>query len=162
MIPMGLVLIQNIGIEIRKAQDLHQTPAKFMLCIAIINIIITIPMAKEYGAIGSAIGTSIAVVINQIFINFYYFLVCGLDIKLFLKQILIFSKGLIIPIIVGCLMISNKGKFNDITFLSMVIPYIIIYFISLYYFSFEKYEKDLFIGQPYNKISNIVNRYVKK
>ncbi|SFF09029.1 lipopolysaccharide biosynthesis protein [Trichococcus pasteurii] len=153
MIPMLTSLIQNIGIEIRKAQNKHKTAAFFMTLVACINILISIPLAKYYGAIGSAIGTSIAVIINQIFINVYYHKVIGLDILLFWKEIIQLSKGAFIPICTAIVMMMNKNHFADLTFLLLAIPFSVLYLLSMYKFGLNNFEKKLFFNDNLKKLS---------
>jgi len=153
MAPMVVALIQNIGIEIRKAKNKHKIPAVFMIVVAFVNIIITIPLAVNYGAIGSAIGTSVAIIINSIFINIYYQKVIRLNIILFWKQIIEMSKGAIIPICVAIIMKVNYNYFSDLSFLLLTLPFGIIYFFSMYLFGLNDFEKKLFIN---NKIKRIV------
>lgn len=147
MVPMLVVLIQNIGIEIRKAQNKHKTPAIFMMFIALLNLIITIPLAKMYGAVGSAIGTSIAVIINQIFINIYYQKAIGLNMRLFWKEVINISRGIIIPLFVGACLMFFRNNISDLKFLFLAIPYSIIYMISIYVIGLNDFEKKLFINE---------------
>lgn len=146
MIPMILVLIQEIAVEIRKAKDLHKQPAIFMLMIAILNIIITIPLTIKYQAIGSALGTSLTMIINLIYTNIYYQKVVKLDIKRFWDQILSLTKGLIIPIIVGLALFMVKSYFAPWWFLTLAIPYTFIYVISMYRFGLNQEERWLLIN----------------
>lgn len=147
MVPMLVVLIQNIGIEIRKAQNKHKTPAIFMMFIALLNIIITIPLAKLYGAVGSALGTSIAVIINQIFINVYYQKAVGLDMRLFWKEVINISRGIIIPLFVGVCLMFFRNNISDLKFLFLAIPYSLLYMISIYVIGLNDFEKKLFINE---------------
>ena len=156
MIPMVFVVIQNLGIEIRKAQNKHKIPAFFMLGVAILNIIFTIPLAKKYGSCGSAIGTSLAIIINQIFINIYYTKVIKLNIKLFWKKIIILSKSFVLPIIFGVFLLQVKNKYSDMVYMLYIIPYIVIYVISIFLFGLEKDEK----SQILNKINDILRRKI--
>ena len=72
MAPSALPLCESLAVDIQRAMNLHQFRSIVYLGISIGNIIVSIPLAKKYGAIGSAIGTSIALVLgNCIIINLF-------------------------------------------------------------------------------------------
>lgn len=92
MIPLMIILCQNIGISILQAKNLHGFRSIVYFVIAIINIIISIPVAKIYGAIPLAIVTaSCLICANLIIINIYYKLKIGIDIIVFWKSILAYA-----------------------------------------------------------------------
>ncbi len=73
IIPVTIPLIQNLGIEIQRARNMHKFRSWVYLFIALGNIAITIPLVKHYGGLGAALGTALALVIGNIFImNWYY------------------------------------------------------------------------------------------
>ena len=146
MIPTMSVLIQSIGVEIRKAKNQHQTPARFMVMIAVLNILITIPLTKAYGAVGSAVGTSITIIINQLFINYYYQKIVNLDIKRFWLAILAIAKGIIIPMIVAIILMVVRNHFSDLNFLLLAFPFTLIYLLSMYFIGLNEAEKKMFIN----------------
>ncbi len=152
MVPMIVVLIQNLGIEIRKAFNKHKTPAIFMLCVVLVNIVITIPLAKAYGSVGSAFGTTIAVIINQTLINMYYQKVIGLNMRLFWKEIYSVSKGIVIPVFIGILLLPFRSNISDLTFLFLAVPYSIIYIFSIYIIGLNDYEKKLLLNDKLRKL----------
>ena len=51
-------LIQNLGIEIQRAKNQHKFRSLVYLLIAVFNITVSIPLARQYGEIGCAIGTA--------------------------------------------------------------------------------------------------------
>ena len=55
IIPISIPLIQNIGISILQAKNLHKFRSLDYLGIAIFNIIISIPLTKHFEGIGAAI-----------------------------------------------------------------------------------------------------------
>src|SRR5699024_3097656 len=55
MIPTLIPLIQNIGIEIQRAENKHKFRSIAYFLIAILNLIVSIPLSWKYGAIGSAV-----------------------------------------------------------------------------------------------------------
>jgi len=158
MISTSGALIQNIAIEIRKAQDNHKTPAKFMIIVAVFNIIVSIPLAKAYGAIGSVIGTALATIINRVFISVYYQKVVGLDVILFWKEIIKMSRGLIIPIIIAWIIKLVSNYFTNVGYMLLIIPFTVIYFLSMYYIGINEYEKQLFFNYKVKKILNVKSK----
>lgn len=88
MIPSIIPLSQNIGISILRALNKHNVRSIMYLCIAILNVILSIPLAVRWGGTGAAIGTAIGNLLGQIlFMNWYYSKKIGLDIKSYWKQI---------------------------------------------------------------------------
>ena len=146
MIPVTVPLIQNLGIEIQKAKNMHRFRSLLYFLIAIGNLFISIPLCKTYGIIGCAIGTSSTMILgNCILMNWYYHKKVGLDILYFWKSIAEFIPGLIIPIFAGIIM-SFIGINSISRFLGMGVIYIVVFSISIYKFSMNDYERELFRG----------------
>lgn len=146
MIPMTIPLIQNIGIEIRRAQNKHIIPSIFMLFITILNLIISIPLIYICGEIGAALGTAIALCINTIFINIYYRKVCKLDIVYFWKQIVKFIPGCIFPIAIGVLLNYLSLRYNIVIYFTCIFIYAISYIVSMWCLSLNNSEKNFLLG----------------
>ncbi|WP_237266352.1 oligosaccharide flippase family protein [Thermoclostridium stercorarium] len=144
IVPVTVPLIQNLGIEIQRAKNMHQFRSKVYLLIAIINVIISIPMAKAYGGIGAAAGTSISLVVGNILImNWFYHSRIGLDMKYFWKEITSIIKALVIPITVGILMIKLVDLYNIKRFLICASVYVIVFSVSMWFLGMNEYEKNL-------------------
>ncbi len=159
IIPVTLPLLQNLGIEIQRAKNMHKFRSWVYLFIALANIAISIPLVKLYGGIGAAAGTAIALVIgNVIIMNWYYHFKVGLNIKLFISEILKITPSLIFPSIVGIFMYMYLNL-SDLKILVLaIIVYTILFAISMWYIGMNKYEKEL-VTIPYNRIKQrLVNR----
>lgn len=158
IVPVTLPLLQNLGIEIQRAKNMHKFRSWVYLFIAIGNIFISIPLVKLYGGIGAAAGTAIALVIGNVFVmNWYYHKKVGLDIKLFVSELIKIFPALIIPSTVGMLMFLYMNL-NDIKFLALgILVYSIVFGISMWYFGINKYEREL-VTVPYNRIKNKFKR----
>ncbi|BES66459.1 hypothetical protein SANA_28980 [Gottschalkiaceae bacterium SANA] len=153
IIPVTIPLIQNIGIEIQRAKNMHQFRSWIYFFIALVNLGITIPLAKMYGGIGAAIGTGGALIIGNGFImNWYNHVKVGLNMKLFWKQILSFTPALIIPIIVGLLINNFFDLHSLLNFFGFGIIYVVMFFVSMWFFGMNQYEKDL-IGKPIKRLA---------
>lgn len=151
IIPLCFPLIQNLGISIMQAKNMHKFRSVLLAVIAIANIIISIPLAKLYGGIGSAIGTSISLIIGNILIlNIYYHKKVGINVIKFWKEIIKMTIPFIIPIIIILIImhyIELHGFINLIVFGGI---YTLIYSIVCYLLVMNNYEK------------NIVNKVLRK
>lgn len=154
ILPASIALIQNLGIEIQRAENKHQFRSIAYAVMALINLVLSIVLCQKYGAIGSAIGTSISLVVaNGFVMNIYYNRKCNIDIPFFWKNILQQSVGLILPICLG-IAILNFVEINSILiFVVCVIAYTVVYCLSMWLFGMNDYEKEL-IRRPINKILN--------
>jgi len=144
IIPVTIPLIQNLGIEIQKAKNMHKFRSWTYLLIAFINIISSIILTKSYGAVGAAAGTMIAILIgNVIIMNWYYQKKVALDMKYFWTQILKLLPAFIPPVIVGTLLYLFVGFNRPVLFLLCGGIYFVIFCISMWFFGMNAYEKNL-------------------
>ena len=119
---------------------------------ALINLGLSIVLCQKYGAVGSAIGTAISLVIaNGLVMNIYYNRKCNIDIPFFWRNILRQAVGLIIPICVGIAMIMFIEIKSVLMFCICVFSYTAVYCISMLLFGMNDYEKDL-VRKPVRKI----------
>lgn len=87
IIPVTVPLIQNLGIEIQRAKNMHKARAIIYLAIAIANVFISIPLIKVIGPTGAALGTAISLIVgNIIFMNWYYHVRIGMNMIYFWKR----------------------------------------------------------------------------
>lgn len=144
IIPLCFPLIQNIGISIMQAMNKYKFKSISTFIMALFNIFISIYFAKKYGAIGSALGTAIALILcNIIIINIYYYKVIKLNVIKFWKQIIKMTIPFSIPLAV-IIIIEKISNFSGIS--SVIIYggiYTILYFIVCYLFSMNKSEKEM-------------------
>lgn len=139
MIPSVVPLTQNTALSIIQAKNKHKFRAIIYLCIAILNIIITIPLSKAFNGLGAAIGSSIALFLGNILImNIYYVKKIKLDLKTYWKN---FATISIIEIVQSTIFIIIS-KFIPITNLLLLLVfaliYTIVYFILIYLFFISK------------------------
>lgn len=152
IIPVTVPLIQNLGIEIQRAKNMHKARAVVYLAIAIANIFISIPLIKLMGPAGAALGTAISLIAgNAIFMNWYYHARIGMNMIYFWKEIAKFIPALIAPCVVGFIIM----KFASITGLVKLgvfaIIYMIVYALSMFFLGVNAEEKQLVMG-PIRKI----------
>ena len=124
IIPVTVPLIQNLGIEIQRAKNMHKARAVVYLAIAIANVFVSIPLIKLMGPAGAALGTAISLIAgNIIFMNWYYHARIGMNMFYFWKEIAKFIPALIAPCAVGFVIM----KFATITGLVKLGVFAIIY-----------------------------------
>lgn len=158
VIPSSIALVQNLGIEIQRAKNLHKFRSIAYFVMALINLVLSIILCQKYGAVGSAIGTAISLIVaNGFIMNIYYHKKCEIDIISFWKSIINQSKGLIIPIIVGILIVKFVNLDSTIMLIGSIVVYTIVYCASQWLLGMNDYEKGLIRG-PVNRILNKVKR----
>lgn len=144
IIPICIPLIQNLGLSIIQAMNKFRFKSITTFIMAIFNVIISILLAKKFGVIGVAFGTCIALIVcNIILMNIYYYKVIKIDIFRFWREIIRETIPFIIPILT-ILFIMNITTFDRFPgFVIYGTAYTIIYFITAYLFSMNKYEKEI-------------------
>jgi len=148
-------IIQNLGIEIQRALNLHKFRSIIYLVIALINIGITIPLVIKYQGIGAALGTAFALLVgNGIIMNIYYHKKVGLDILLFWKEIFSILPSFLLPVLLAYLYTTFVDIYNIYYFILGIAIYAIAFATSLWLFGMNKFEKSL-ISKP---LIGIINR----
>lgn len=144
ILPLCVPLIQNLGLSIMQAKNLHKFRSILLALIAIANIFISIPLAKAYGGIGSAIGTSLSLIIgNIIILNIYYYKKVGINVIEFWKSIIKMTIPMIIPILVIVILmhiVILHGYANLVVFGGL---YTILYCLTCYFLVMDDYEKNI-------------------
>jgi len=141
MFAIGFPLIQNTGISILQAKNLNKFRMILYTIVAMLNIVISIPLAKQYGSLGCAIATAGAQLIANIFIiNAYYHYKIGLDIPLFWRSILKMSLPVIILLTFG---VSINHVFSQYTWTNL--------FFQVGIFSLVYAVAMVFVGMNYSE-----------
>ena len=150
--PVTVPLIQNLGIEIQRAKNMHKARSVVYLFIAIANVFISIPLIKLIGPAGAALGTAISLIAgNIIFMNWYYHARIGMNMIYFWKEIAKFIPALIAPCVVG-IVIMNFVNITGLVKLGVfAVVYTAVYGLSMYYLGMNEEEKQLVMG-PIRKI----------
>lgn len=144
IIPASIALTQNVGLEIQRAQNKHKFRSFAYLIMAIVNLVLSIFLCQWYGAIGSAIGTAISLVLaNGLIMNIYYHKSCNLNVLAFWKSILKMSLGLIVPIACGILIVKFINLYSLGVLFAFIIIYATVYFISMWFIGMNEYEKNI-------------------
>lgn len=152
MIPVTVPLIQNLGVEIQRAKNMHKFRSIVFILIAVGNVCLSIPLCKVYGPVGCAIGTAMSLLIgNGLIMNWYYQEKVGLDIRHFWWEIIKFIPALIMPGIAGYFIMRFATIHSYVTLGLWGIIFVFIYAISMWFLGLNNYEKNLFTG-PLKKL----------
>lgn len=155
MAPATIALIQNLGIEIQRAENKHQFRSITYLIMAIVNIGISVWLCQIFGVIGAAAGTTISLLLaNGLIMNIYYSRKIKLKIGVFWKNIITLIPALIPSSIFGTIVLVYFSETSLLIFFVFIVIYIIIYCISMWFLGFNKYEKDL--------IKNISKKIIRR
>lgn len=139
LFPLIICLPFNLGIEIRRAMNLHKKPALYMLVTSILNIIISIPLTYWKGAIGAALGTCICLLLNTVVISRYYNKVLHLDVMKLYVSMLEITKSVAIPILFGLAALLFDSALLNVLW---AVIYTIMYGIFAYFFASNESEKE--------------------
>lgn len=144
-VPTLVPLIQNVGITILMARNQLKFRSLLILTVSVASLFLAVPFARQFGAVGCAVATSLAVIIGHgIILNIYYNGKIHLDILLFWKEI---AKMSIIPLLIVLIgfVILQFVTVNSVSSLLIAgIILTIIYFPSCYCFSMNQSERELF------------------
>lgn len=145
MIPLTIPLIQNVGISILQAKNLHAFRSIMYLVISILNFGISILLTNQIGIIGAVIGTSISLILgNIIIINIYYQRKIGLNIPRFFREVF----SLLLPAITLSIVIGYIFLYIPVGgWLGLLVKGVLfsmIYVISVWKIGMNAYEKRLF------------------
>jgi O-antigen/teichoic acid export membrane protein len=147
LIPVTVPLIQNTGLTILQAQNRQKFRSYSYIVIAIINLMVSIPMAKYYGGLGCAITTGVSLFIgNVLLMNWYYHKYVHLAIYEFWLQIV----RLTVPFALASLLIIVleylfPQSFTIYTYLLEISIFLAISTVLLWTTGLDGYEKGLIL-----------------
>lgn len=152
MLSATIAFIQNTGIEIQRALNKHWFRSVAYMVMAVANIVASVVLCQKYGAVGSAVGTAISLILaNGIVMNIYYYRRCNINIILFWKNILKMLSGMIPPICCGFLL--NKLALLDLwwKYALGILLYTGVYCASMWKLAMNDGERELII-KPIRKL----------
>lgn len=143
-IPAIIPLIQNIGIEIQRAENKHQFRSIIYLVMAILNLGISYILCFKYGVIGVTMGTSLSLLVaNGIIMNIFYHKCCHINILFFWKNIVTLLKGSIVPMMLGIFLVNFINQNNIFNYIFSIFIYILVYCLCQWKFGMNFYEKSI-------------------
>ena len=144
MVPVTLPLIQNLGIEIQRAKNMHQFRSKVYFFMALGNVLVSIPLGMRFGGLGCAMGTAISLIIGNGFVmNWYYQTHIGLDMKHFFRSILSMVPAMVPPALLGLLAVRLHAFSGYSGVLGFAVPYAAVYALCVYRWAMNEEERRL-------------------
>lgn len=142
MIPNTVPLIQNVGIEIQRAENRHHYRSIIYGIIAIFNVAVSIYLCQIWGAAGAALGTGAASVLGHgIIMNVFYHKKVNIDMIVFWKNILRQAAGMIPAFLVGFAMTRWTTIESWLALLGCVLVYTAVYLASILPLSLNEEER---------------------
>lgn len=152
IVPVTVPLVQNLGIEIQRAKNMHKVRSIVYLFIAIANVFVSIPLIKLMGPAGAALGTAISLFAGNIFfMNWYYHARIGMNMIYFWQEIAKFIPALIAPCVVGIAIMKFVNITGPVKLGVFAGIYAAVYGLSMYFLGMNEEEKQLVMG-PIRKI----------
>ena len=160
MVPVTVPLVQNLGIEIQRAKNMHKVRSVVYVIMAIANIFVSIPLIKHLGVIGASAGTALSLTIgNILFMNWYYHNRMKLDMVYFWKSL---QKPLVLTALVALIGVFLKKVLliygNILSLMFAILLYSLIYVVILWFFGMNQDEKNLVI----KPLENVRNKLCRK
>jgi O-antigen/teichoic acid export membrane protein len=145
MIPSVIPRVQHIGITILQAKNLHSYRSIIYLLMAVGNVVISIPLAKNYGAIGCALGTAISLILGDIIaLNWVYIKKVKINIfKQYVNLLKIFPVTFI-TLILGFTINNIFPISSIITLFINVTIFVLLFLLINWIFIFNRNERELF------------------
>lgn len=160
IVPISFSVIKGNLLEVYRAKDKQKVRTLIYLFIAIINAIISYFACDKYGIIGSALGTTISIIVgNIIIINIYDHKVIKINMIKFWKSIAKIVPAFIIPVIVGIILTQTVNFENIYLYICSMVGFVIVYAVSIYLIALNKQEKDLLHGIIFVPINKLKNRF---
>lgn len=145
MLGLFIPLIQTAGSAIVLAKSLNKYRMTVYIVCAVVSLIASIPLAKYFGGIGCAVSTMLSLFISAgIFMNLFYRMKMGIDIKKFWSNILQMGSSMVIFAICA-LGLHNyvPWDLNWLSFFAEGFLYTLLYGGLMYRLSLNSYEKGL-------------------
>lgn len=145
MVPMLLPLSMDLCHQIARAKALHKTSTLIYLLVAVLNLLISFPLCRRYGAIGTAAGTCIGTFIaNNVFQIWYSQKVIHLDMRRWAKSLASLLPSLLFPVLAGIYLMEFVEIYSVSMFLLLACGYTAISAVSFWLFALNQEEKTLF------------------
>lgn len=147
LLPVTVPLLQGVGLEIQRAKNRHRFRAVVYFMIAVVNLGISIPLCRRFGAVGAAAGTAVTQFIGAgVLMNWYYEKHLGLHVRYFWKQISRLLPALLLPAVYGIIYMCFKAKTIP-GLLAAMAGYSALFIFSMWRFGMNPYEKGLLLAK---------------
>ncbi len=142
MFPVTFSLAFGIGQDVARAKNKHQLQIVINLCLCVANACVSIPLAKFWGAFGSALGTFFCeLIICCIVQPIYYKTALELDVYKGINNVLKYLPGVMIPSIIGYILNHYfvKAEYKSLVFYGLL--FTVLYVVSVYTIYLDTEEK---------------------
>lgn len=145
MIPLTIPLVQNTGVSILYAKNLQGFRSAVLIFIAVLNIVMSIPLANLYSGIGTAIATAVSLTVGNIIVmNVYYHKKIRINMIKFWKNIFIITIPVLCSLTVG-IIINYLIPLNTIVILLLKMSiFTVVYVTMIWLFGLNPVEKNIF------------------
>ena len=139
-------LVQNTGILILQAKNKHAFRAIVFVIIAILNVCISIPLAKQYGAIACACVTAGCLVLGQGLILNVYYAQLGVKIISFFGHIGKIFLMMLLPVGLTGWILTKLSLTPSVFMLgTQIVLFVALYSITMWVLAMNNYEKNLIL-----------------
>ena len=144
MLPGTIPLIQNVGIEIQRAENRHHYRSVIYGIIAAFNVAVSIYLCQIWGAAGAALGTGAACILGHgLIMNLVYHKRININILAFWRSILGQMLGMVPAFVVGVLIAKFVAIDSWFKLLVFVAIYMAVYLASVLLFALNTEEKTM-------------------
>ena len=158
MAPMLIPLIQNIGLEIQRAKNMHRARSVMYAWLALGNLILSVFLIRVWGCTGAAAGTMITQFIGTgLFMNWYYHKKIGLNMLAFWKEIAGFVPAILPLIAFGSVYAYLVPIESWIGLVISAMLFAVVYMILLWKMALNQQEKSIF-GNMLQTAARILKR----
>ena len=152
MAALIIPLIQNTGILILQAKNKHAFRAIVFVIIAILNVCISIPLAKEYGALACAWVTAGCLLLGQGLILNIYYAKLGIRILPFFGYIGKIFLTMLLPVGLTGWILTKLSLTPSVFILgAQIILFVALYGLTMWTLAMNDYEKNLILT-PLKKV----------
>lgn len=153
MVPFTIDISQNIGLTILQVRNMYAFRGWMYFASAIANVALTFPLAWQFGCIGAACSSAVAMFFcSGIVMNWYFWKRVGLDVPRFWKSVLRMVLPLALLCVAGVLVWQNLPHAVSWPVLAAGIAVYTILFCAVAWFcSTNEYEKNLIRGFLHRK-----------
>lgn len=143
--PFTIDVMQNIGLTILQVMNKYTFRAYVFFVAAVLNVVLTIALSRQYGALGAAIASGITLLLCSGFVvNWYYAARIHLDMRRFWKSIVQET----LPILIICaagiwVWRIQPHQTSWIWLIIGILLYMCAFAICCYVFSMNTYERNL-------------------
>ena len=144
MLPITVSLTQGLGQDIMRAKNIHKLQMIINIVVCVLNLFISIPLCKHFGAVGGAAGTFIGEAFICVFVQYIYYEKVGhLNMRQYIIEMCKITPSFIVPISIGIL-INKLNLVSDIrTFILYGMLFTVAYIISVWLLGMNQYEKTI-------------------